>query len=54
MIRRMVGAALDVAARKMVSSDYLRQVLHEKNPRQNLINAAPQGLLLHEIIYKKG
>ncbi len=54
MIRRMVGAALDVAARKMVSSDYLRQVLEEKNPRQNLINAAPQGLLLHEIIYKKG
>ena len=53
MIRRMVGAALDVAARKMVSSEYLRQVLAEKNPRQNLINAPAQGLLLHEIMYKK-
>jgi tRNA pseudouridine38-40 synthase len=54
MIRRIVGAALDVAARKVLSSEYLQQVLLEKNPEQALTNAPAQGLLLAEIVYKKG
>ncbi len=54
MIRRIVGASLDVAARTMLSSEYLQDVLAEKNPEQNLTNAPGHGLMLGEIVYKKG
>lgn len=53
MIRRVVGAACDVASRSDFSVDYLIRVLHEKNPRQRLTNAPAQGLTLHSITYKE-
>ncbi len=52
MIRRMVGAAVEVASRKDISIDYLRQVLQEKNAQQRLYKAPAQGLVLYKIKYK--
>jgi tRNA pseudouridine38-40 synthase len=52
MIRRIVGASLDVAARNVLSLEYLPEVLAEKDPEQNLTNAPGQGLMLAEIVYK--
>ncbi len=52
MIRRIVGACLDVAAHDNVSIDYLHDVLQQKNPRQTLPNASAKGLLLYKIMYK--
>lgn len=53
MIRRIVGAALEVASRDYLSIDDLRAVLLEKNPAQTLPNAPAQGLMLYKIIYKE-
>ncbi|HJM68739.1 MAG TPA: tRNA pseudouridine(38-40) synthase TruA [Candidatus Babeliales bacterium] len=52
-IRRMVGAALEVASRPNLSVDYLRKILENKNPEHSLPNAPPQGLVLKEIRYKE-
>ena len=52
MIRRIVGACMAVAMRKDLDIQLLRDVLAEKNPRQTLINAPAQGLMLRKISYK--
>lgn len=53
MIRRIVGACMDVASRADLSVESLQRVLAEKNPRQALLNAPAQGLVLRKIVYKK-
>ena len=52
-IRRMVGGALEVASRPLLSINYLQEVLEKKNPEHSLPNAPARGLVLKEIIYKK-
>ena len=52
MVRRVVGAAVDVACHDNKSIDLLHKALQDKNPHQNLINAPAQGLTLHSITYK--
>jgi len=53
MIRRIVGACLEVASRKNISVDYLVEVLNEKDPNQTLLNAPPKGLTLYKIDYEE-
>jgi tRNA pseudouridine38-40 synthase len=52
MIRRIVGACMQVASKDDVGIDYLNQVLAQKDPRQTLVNAPAKGLCLYKIIYK--
>lgn len=52
MIRRIVGACLEVASKKKITPDDLRAILAQKNSNQALLNAPAQGLCLYEIIYK--
>lgn len=52
MIRRIVGACLEVASRDFLSVDILQKVLDEKDPEQTLPNAPAQGLLLYKIVYE--
>ncbi len=52
MIRRIVGACLDVAFKKEVPVSILSHALAEKNPAQTLPNAPAHGLLLYKINYK--
>lgn len=51
MVRRIVGAAGDVASRSDFSVNCLMRILQEKNPRQRLTNAPAQGLTLESITY---
>jgi len=51
MIRRMVGAALDVARRSEWSEQTIAHMLAHPNPRQELIKADGTGLCLRKIIY---
>ena len=53
MIRRIVGAAIEVASRDAMLVDYLQEVLQEKDPEQTLPNAPAKGLLLYKITYSK-
>lgn len=53
MIRRIVGACIEVAYRDDLSVECLPQALQKKNPRQTLLNAPPHGLMLRKIVYKK-
>ncbi|MCK5632451.1 tRNA pseudouridine(38-40) synthase TruA [bacterium] len=53
MVRRIVGAALEVASRDYLTKDCLLKALEEKNPEQLLPNAPAKGLLLSVIEYKK-
>lgn len=54
MIRRIVGAALEVAANPNLDIEYLRNALLEKNPEQPCLpNAHSKGLLLYKIKYIK-
>jgi tRNA pseudouridine38-40 synthase len=52
MLRRIVGAAFDVAARRRLTVTDLRAVLAAKDPRQTLYNAPGHGLCLYRISYK--
>lgn len=52
MIRRIVGACMDVASRKDLSIESLKVALAQKNARQALLNAPAQGLVLRKIKYK--
>lgn len=54
MVRRMVGACVDVAARKDVPVDYLAELLAARNPEHTLPKAPAKGLMLALIEYKKG
>ncbi len=51
MIRRIVGASLEVASRKNIPISYLNDVLNEKDPNQTLLNASAKGLMLYKIDY---
>jgi len=53
MIRRIVGAAIEVASRDNLPINYLQEVLDEKDPEQTLPNAPAKGLLLYKIRYGK-
>lgn len=50
MIRRIVGASLDMATKKS-NPNILLEILAEKNPNQILYNAPANGLILYKIIY---
>ncbi len=52
MIRRIVGACIDVASGKMVLDDLLL-ALEQKNPNQRFMMAPPHGLMLYQINYKE-
>lgn len=54
MIRRIVGACIEVAFREKLEVSYLQEVLAMKNAEQTLLNAPAHGLCLYEIKYKKG
>lgn len=51
MIRRMVGAALEVASHTDGNPASIQQALAEKNPLQHLPTAPAHGLLLRKILY---
>lgn len=51
MIRRIVGACIEVASRPTVPVTVLREALAEKNSRQQLPTAPAHGLVLRKIIY---
>jgi len=53
MIRRMVGAAIEVASRPSLKVEYLHEVIDQKDPEQTLPKAPAKGLMLYKIIYKK-
>ncbi len=52
MIRRIVGACLEVASRRDLQIPLLHEVLAEKNPEQTLPKAPAKGLLLYKIKYR--
>lgn len=51
MVRRMVGAGLEVASRAYLSDIDLQNALEKKDPEQTLPKAPAKGLLLHNVIY---
>ncbi len=53
MIRRIVGACLEVSFRKNMTIECLVVALKKCNPEQALPNAPAHGLCLYEIQYKK-
>ena len=52
MIRRIVGACLEVASRDTLNAVHLIEILNQKNPEQLLPTAPAKGLLLYKIVYK--
>jgi len=54
MIRRIVGASIEVASRDNLKISYLKEALKEKDPEQTLPNAPAKGLVLYKIKYKSG
>ena len=52
MIRRIVGACLEVVSRPDLSITALEEALAKKDPQQILPNAPAKGLLLYKIVYK--
>lgn len=53
MVRRIVGACLEVASRKNITMDDLIRILEEKNPCHTLPNSPAKGLLLYQILYNQ-
>ena len=54
MVRRIVGACLEVASRDQLGLNDIVSILNNKNPRHTLPNAPAKGLVLEQIIYKEG
>lgn len=52
MIRRIVGACLEVASRDTLTIDDLKKILDQKNPLHSLPTAPAKGLLLYKILYR--
>ena len=52
MIRRIIGACLEIASRDTFKVSLLQDVLAEKNPNQTLPKAPAQGLFLKQIMYE--
>lgn len=53
MIRRLVGACLEISSKKHESIATLKKALAEKNPQQTLPTAPAKGLMLMHIEYKE-
>jgi tRNA pseudouridine38-40 synthase len=51
MIRRIVGAALEVSSRPGLSIKYIEDILYAKNPEHTLPSAPAHGLMLAHIKY---
>jgi tRNA pseudouridine38-40 synthase len=51
MIRRIVGAAVEIAWNPTRSLDELVEALENPSPRQRLFKAPAQGLILHNVTY---
>ena len=51
MIRRIVGACLEVASRDTLTINDLKIALDQKNPLQLLPTAPAHGLLLYKVVY---
>ncbi len=51
-LRRMIGAALDVASRPAVSVDQIKDMLQSPADQQSLVKAEGRGLCLYKIVYK--
>lgn len=51
-IRRMIGAALDIARRPHLSTEYIIEMLNNPCGKQELLKADAQGLCLYRINYK--
>lgn len=52
MIRRLVGASLEISSKNHLNLAILEKALAEKNPQQSLKTAEPKGLMLYSITYK--
>ncbi|MDR3550371.1 MAG: tRNA pseudouridine(38-40) synthase TruA [Candidatus Babeliales bacterium] len=52
MVRRIVGACIEVASRTNLEVNLLKTVLDAKNPEHLLPNAPAKGLVLYHIEYK--
>lgn len=52
MIRRIVGACLEISSKKHKKLTILKKALAEKNPEQHLMTAPAKGLTLETIMYK--
>jgi len=53
MVRRIVGACLDVASRDEMLIFCLKKALDERDSKQTLLNAPAKGLVLHKVEYSK-
>ena len=53
MIRRIVGACVEVASRTHLEVSVLKKILEAKNPEHTLPNAPAKGLCLQRIDYKE-
>ncbi len=53
MIRRIVGASLDIASDENTPISAITTALEEKNPQQQFTTAPAQGLLLRKILYNQ-
>lgn len=53
MVRRIVGACLEVASRESLTLDDLARILQDKNPCHSLPNSPSKGLLLYQILYSQ-
>ena len=54
MVRRVVGACVEVAANEDLSIETLKTILEARNPDHTLLNAPAQGLMLANIEYEEG
>ena len=53
MIRRLVGASMQVASNAHINVAILNEVMQQKNPEQTLLNAPAKGLMLYKIRYQE-
>jgi len=53
MVRRVVGACIEVASRKFLPIRCLKDALAKKDPQQTLPKAPAKGLVLYKVLYKK-
>ena len=53
MVRRIVGACLEIASRDNLSLNDLDRILNDKNQCHILPNSPAKGLLLYKILYNK-
>ena len=54
MVRRIVGACLEVASQEKLTLDDLVRVFLDKNPCHTLPNSPAKGLVLYQILYSQG